>query len=267
MRRSRFALWPSSSQRLVCLLAAALLLSACSVHVFSPPGGGAPVESSATVGKGRYAVRGDIAVGSAVWGPTVSAYRLSATRGLTSKFDVMLAPSVIRVHPPDPGNPHGGIYSLRAGVKYAPVRYVALSSGFAPGGSVGGPYLAHDAGFILGGENPYLVPFLSFHGVLSTPLQAKTVRVVYVDEDDEGYEYYDENDEHQVYTPTTAYYRKPLFTYGWQGSLGLKLPLRHVQAPVMPSLTCALGFTMLFTKRAGDLFSTFGCGLDATFGR
>ncbi|HEY6878326.1 MAG TPA: hypothetical protein VI299_09910 [Polyangiales bacterium] len=114
-----------------------LLLSACTVKVFSPPSGAPPIESSATIGKGRHAVRGDIQGGSGGFGPTLASYRVSVARGITEQLDISLAASAVRIRAPERGNPHGGIYTLRAGVKYAPVRFVALSYGLAPGGSVG----------------------------------------------------------------------------------------------------------------------------------
>jgi len=227
--------------------------SACTVHVFSPvnlP----PLESSATLGEGRYSVQGEAYVGGAIWGPKISSYRAVVARGITPKLDVSLAPSLLLIHAREPGNPRGNVYSLRAGVKYAPERWLAFSAGLAPGSSVGGSYLAEDFGFTMGGENRYLVPFFSARGVLSVPLRARTVRIMYDDWDDSPEE------------ESQAYFRKPLFTSGWQIVQGLKLPLTHdAAAKVRPSLVCAVSFTGLYTRRASDLFGMFGCAAEATF--
>ncbi|HEY6878325.1 MAG TPA: hypothetical protein VI299_09905 [Polyangiales bacterium] len=123
--------------------------------------------------------------------------------------------------------------------------------------------MAQDAGLTLGGENPYLVPFTAVHGLLSTPLRARTVRILYTDDDD---------DAPPGEQGPDVYLEKPRLTWGWQLLIGLKLPLWRDPAfsavpahRVRPSFTCAAGVTALSTKRAKDLYFTSGCAVDVTF--
>jgi hypothetical protein len=66
-----------------------------------------------------------------------------------------------------------------------------------------------------------------------------------------------------------AYALAPLFTWGWQASAGLRVPLTHGRPlRALPALACALGFSDLYDKRHGTNNATYGglsCAVDVTF--
>jgi hypothetical protein len=251
---------------LAALLGAFLfVVASCQPHVFSPPAGIPHSESSATLGDTRYRVRAEAAWGDGYAGPELSSYRASVVRGFGDQLDVSLAPSVVVLHPPEPGSSRGDFYSARMGVKYAPLPYAAVTAGLAPGGSAGGGYLSPDLGLTLAAENPYFVPFVSGHGFLSAPFAKRTVRVVWRDDGGERRDSQGVLLQSSQPASREAALLTPHFTYGTQLSAGIKLPLRHRQdVQTLPAVTCAAGITLLFDRSDGDLYANLGCSVEIT---
>jgi hypothetical protein len=240
-----------------CVLA--VCSGGCAVRLYSPPAGSFPVESSRTLGQGHSSLRGDGFWGGATFGPQVSSYRLSVAHGLRDQVDLSLSPALTRIHGASRGDTNHNIYALRAGIKYAPVPHFAVVGGLAGGGSVGGGFLSPDLGFIAAYENPYVIPFFAARALLSAPLNAKVVHFTTDDDADRS----DEDAERDQYALA------PRFTWGWQASAGLRVPLTHGRdLRALPALACALGFTDLYDERNGTNNATYGglsCALDVTF--
>jgi hypothetical protein len=232
--------------------------SACTAHVFSPPAGGPPIESSATVGKGRTGFEGDYFLAKAVFGPTLSSARVTARHGFTDKHELSLAPSYSRIHGARQGDSNPDIFALRLQLKYAPVRHFALAGGLGGGGSAGGGFVTPDVGVIGGWENRYLVPFASARVFLSAPFAARTVRLV--TDDDQADHAHDED------SAPDHYMLRPKLTWGGNFALGLRVPLSWDDAAsVKPSLLCAWALTRLRDKKTHTEYSGLDCALQVVF--
>lgn len=232
------------------------VLWGCNVHVYSPPTGSFPTESSASLGREHSSVRAEVFGGGELFGPGVSSYRVGVARGLTDQLDLSLSPSLTWVHGSSGEGAHPGIYALRAGLKYAPVPHFAVVGGLGAGGSAGGGYLSPDLGFIAAYENPHLVPFFTLRGLLSAPLAARRVHFS-VPDDTHGSDADSDPDRYQL---------TPHFTLGVQTGVGLRAPLtREGQLRVLPALACALGFTMLDDPRDRSTYFGLSCAVDAKF--
>jgi hypothetical protein len=105
---------------------------------------------------------------------------------------------------------HPNLYVARVGLKYRLADWLALGGGVGGGGSAGGGLFSPDLGPIVAYENPTLVPFASLRGFVSLPIHPQWVR-------------YDSGDDLMVDRPKT--------TYGWTGTLGLRVPLGPSSAP------------------------------------
>jgi hypothetical protein len=241
------------------LLPALLLLAACDTHAYSPPAGGFPIESAATLGAGRRSAGADFSWATAVFGPSVSATRASYRHGLTDQLDVSVEPSLIWIEGATRGDSHHGIYTLRGAVKYAPIRHVSGGFGLGAGASAGGAFLSPDLGLNLAVENPILVPFVSARMYLSAPIAP---RYVHFTTGDGAGERPDDSDGQR-----DAYRRLPHFTYGVQLSGGLRAPFwRNPATKLRPALNCAVGATFLYDRSPEhQVFMGIGCGLDLGF--
>jgi len=241
-------------------LIAWMVVSGCNAHVFSPPTGSFPIESSATVGQGKHGVRGDLAGSGAMFGPKLVSARGNYRYGITDKMEVSAAPSLIAVREAKPSDSHPNIYALRLGAKYAPIRHVGVIGGMGGGGSAGGAFLSPDLGVIGAYENRYVVPFVAARALLSVPIQPRTVHFTIGDGAADGPD--DEDGEPDVYR------LRPKLTLGHQLSLGLRVPLTHdEQRQTKPSLACAAGLTSLrdFTKNGQETYSGLSCAIDVVF--
>jgi hypothetical protein len=240
------------------LLAGCSLCVACNTHVFSPPTGGFPIESPASLGAQRHSLGADFSYAAAVFGPAAAGLRFKYRHGLSDQLEVSAAPSMIWISGNGTAESHTGIYALRAALKYSPIPHVAVGAGIGGGASAAGAFLSPDLGLTLGYENRYVVPFASTRTFVSAPIAP---RAVYFTTDD------DAGDPHDPDDAPDRHRRTPHFSYGVQLSLGLRVPLHaNQESRLRPSISCAAGVTWLFDSSPHDeAFTGVGCGFELGF--
>jgi hypothetical protein len=193
-----------------------------------------------------------------VFGPAVGGARASYRYGLTDMIEVSAAPSVMWVAGSGAGDSHAGIYALRAGVKYAPIRHISATIGLGGGGSAAGAFLSPDYGVNLGWDNRYLIPFAAARMFFSAPIAPRVVH--FTTDDDAGDGAHDSDDAPDYHR------RRPHFTYGFHVSGGLRAPLVwNPEARYRPALACAVGAIFLHDNSQHGGFMGVGCGLDLGF--
>ncbi|HEX5660449.1 MAG TPA: hypothetical protein VFX59_24810 [Polyangiales bacterium] len=240
-----------------CWLAIVLFCVGCNTHVFSPPAGNFPIESAATIGANRNSVGVEASVAGAVFGPALAHYRVTYRRGLGEQLELSAAPTILVVTDRSRGDSHAGIYALRSQLKYAPVKYVSPALGLGVGASAGGAFVSPDLGVTIAGENPYLIPFATVRGFVSAPIAARRVHFTTADGEGPG----DDPDEER-----DSYSMRPHLSYGYQLSVGLRVPLYHeVAAAIRPALACAVGGSFLYDRTNQGGYLGGGCGLDVGF--
>jgi hypothetical protein len=236
-----------------------LLCVACNTHVFSPPTGGLPLESPASLGAQRHSAGADFSYASAVFGPAAAALRLKYRYGLTDQLELSAAPSMIWIAGNGSAESHAGIYALRGALKYSPIPHVAASVGVGGGASAAGAFLSPDVGLSVGYENRYFVPFVSSRVFVSAPIAPRAV--YFTTDDDAG------NDPHDPDNAPDHHRRTPHFSYGVQLSVGARVPLYANQASrLRPSINCAAGANWLFDSSPNDeVLAGVGCGFELGF--
>jgi hypothetical protein len=211
------------------------------------------------VGAGRQSAGGDVALATAVFGPSVAGVRATYRYGLDDKLELSAAPSAVWIMGAGRRDSHAGIYGLRAALKYAPIRHVSGSVGLGAGASAAGGFLSPDFGLTVGWENRYLIPFAAARMFLSAPIVPRYVHFTTSDDADDGVNDPDaDRDYHR---------RRPHFSYGFQLSTGLRAPLYWSAEPrYKPSLICALGVIFLLdTTRQREGFLGGTCGFEIGF--
>ncbi len=236
------------------------LVAGCAVRVFSPPTGSYPVESAALVPAGKRAVGAEVFAGGAMFGPQLLSARGNLRYGMSERLELSASPSLLWVLGSRPEDSHPGSYALRAGAKLALLRHVAITTGLGGGASAAGGFLSPDLGLIGAFENRYLIPFASARGLVSVPLNARTVHITTDDDAADGYDDEDfARDHHRL---------RPRFTYGVQLAVGLRLPLTWNDAErIRPSIACAFGVTSL-NDRSSEGKEVYGgpsCALETVF--
>ncbi len=247
-------------RRTVTRLLMLVAMSACNARVFSPPTGTFLTESSATVGKGRHSAGGDVFMGGALFGPHLLAYRGTYRYGLRPDVDLSASPSLLAVRGAKSGDSHPNAYALRLGIKYAPIKHLALLAGAGGGGSAAGGFVSPDLGAIVAYENPYVIPFGSARALLSAPVSARTVHFTVEDDADDGPDDAD--------SAPDAYRLKPRLTLGVQLALGVRVPLTYDgDSRVRPALACSVGLTSLRdrSERGSVDYSGFDCAVEVRF--
>ncbi len=241
------------------LLLILVLCAACNTHIYSPPAGTVPVESPAVVGAGRRSAGGDVALASAIFGPSVAGVRATYRHGLSEQLELSAAPSAVFIMEAGRGDSHGGIYGLRGGLKYAPIRHVSGTVGLGAGASAAGGFLSPDFGLNLGWENRYLVPFAGARMFLSAPIAPRYVHFTTSDDADDGVNDRDGDPDYHR--------RRPHFSYGFQVSTGLRVPFYwNAEVRYRPSLICAVGGIFLFdTTQEREGFLGGACGFEIGF--
>lgn len=235
-----------------------LAVAGCHAYVYSPPTGSFPVESSATVARGKHGVRGEAFTGGALFGPQILSFRGSYRQGVHDKLELSAAPAISHIQGRQAGDSRPNIYALRAGAKYAPVKHFALIAGLGGGASAAGGFISPDLGLIAAYENRYFVPFFTARGLVSVPVRPRSVHFTKGDGANNGLD--DEDTEADSYRLT------PKRTFGGQLSLGVRVPLRYdEEARVMPSLACAVGITTLNDLSEDEGYGGFSCAIDAIF--
>ncbi len=142
------------------------------------------------------------------------------------------------------------IKSLRLSLKYNPDRvkkWLGIRFGMGTGTSAGGSYLFLDNGFILGFENPFIVPYTSIGLFVSLPLNPHEV---YLGKDSDGNEQYS----------------TPILSYGPEIANGLKIFIINSECnrnyKVNLSLQLLISFTFLHTEEINGSVFSFGGGME-----
>ncbi|MFT5355026.1 MAG: hypothetical protein ACI9KE_002239 [Polyangiales bacterium] len=223
---------------------AALLLTACSPHAFSPPGRTLPLETAAAVGVGNTAVQLEGGISAQVLGPGVVTASARVRHGVGEQTDLNVEGNFAYFVDGDPQiDMHRGIYSGRIGLKHAFGEHFALTGGVGAGGSAAGAFISPDFGFILSFENPYVVPFFSARVVLSQPMGAREVEFV-----DDG----------------VAFSQAPAFTYGYAFTTGVRVPLGPIAKPLRPAILVGFGMTHIFDGEDEAAFMGVNLGFEVT---
>src|SRR6266581_8128842 len=154
------------------------LLVGCGYHVYSPPGRVLPLESAATLAKGRTAVGAEISGHGGGGIDNIAGGSLRLRRGVGERFEGSIEASFASINGDSAAGTDPKLYQAFAGLKWNPgTRFIGIVAGVGGGGSAGGSFGAVDAGVIAAYENCYVVPFLGIHGILSVPFDAKDVDV------------------------------------------------------------------------------------------
>lgn len=225
-------------------LAAVLFLTACSPHAFSPPGRTLPLETAAAVGAGNTGVQLEGGISTEILGPGLVHATARVRHGVGEQTDLNFEGNFAYFIDGDEQNEaHRGIYSGRLGIKHAFGDNFALTGGIAAGGSAGGAFLSPDVGVIAGFENPYVVPFVSGRLILSQPISAREVEFV-----DDG----------------VAFMQAPQFTYGYNLTTGLRIPVGPLAKPLRPAILVGFGITQIFDGEDDAGFMSGNVGFELT---
>ena len=228
--------------RLSWFLATTSCITGCSYHAFSPPTRVVPLESPQVLPQARHSVAAQVIDTGAVWGPSFLGAAVRYRRGLWDKLEGSAEASLLHVtKQPDDVDiwPQG--YSVRGGLKFQPLDWVALGVGVGGGGSAFGGFVSPDIGLVVGYENPYIVPFIEGRAFISQPIGARSL---YVGQDD-----------------GETRYTKPQTTWGLAAGLGLRVPLQHVE-PVGHSLLLGVSLTDVFDRERREGFLAASVGVD-----
>lgn len=236
-------------KRTATLIAAGALLAGCNHHVYSPPARALPMESVAPVGEGRVGVAGEAALHGTVFGPGLTSGGGRVRVSPHEDVDVSVEGNVLHVR----GNPAEDLdqnaYSARVGAKYRVVPWLALAGGLGGGFHAAGTFVSPDLGVIVGYENDYAVPYVSFRGFVSEPLIPRTV-----DTREAGSE--------------TVELGTPQTTGGFSTALGLRVPIPpsfEQNEGVRGSLLLAPGLTHVRDAAEQATFLQLGGGAELTF--
>lgn len=165
------------------LLALSAALAGCTAKIALPPSNTtAWLEAPATLGEGKQSVEASASGTGELFGPSIGAVNVRYTRAINADADLSLSPTVQFVDDGGRGPGEGVIDGYRSGDRFAfgadaqvktnpfATKHVALF------GSIGGAsgryatYASSSAGFSLGYDNPYFVPFVVLLAFASVPL-------------------------------------------------------------------------------------------------
>ncbi|MCA9611487.1 MAG: hypothetical protein R3B99_17295 [Polyangiales bacterium] len=245
------------TRRLWLLVLPLAIAAGCTPRVYSPPGRAMPLEAPTPLGEGNTAVQVEGGVSGMVFGPSFLHGSVRLRHGVSDQLEVDGELNAVGVMVPsdadwdDDSDAHRGIYSAHVALKRNFSRHFALRFGAGGGVSAGGAFFAPDLGFVVGYDNPAVVPFVGAYGFVSYPLGPRYVRFVDESTGDE-----------QILRPRTT------VGVGW--STGIKVPfgaaidLRQRRAAFLVGIGGT--FVQSFGAEA-DNDATFGLslGLDYTF--
>lgn len=156
-----------------------LLASACTPHVFSPPGRTIPLEGPATIEEGETAIQVEGGMSAEVFGEPIIHGTVRVRHGLNERVEIAGEATGMGFMLRDDASTdaHRGIYAARFGVKGGFGEHFALTAGLSGGGSAGGGFLSPDLGFIGGYTNPYCIPFFATRVFFSQPLNTNPVTI------------------------------------------------------------------------------------------
>ena len=156
-----------------------ILASACTPHVFSPPGRTIPLEGPATIDEGDTAIQVEGGMSAEVFGEPIVHGTVRLRHGVSDRLELSGEANAMffTLHEDASTDAHRGIYGARFGVKGGFGEHFSLTGGMAGGGSSGGGFLSPDVGFIGGYTNPYCIPFFATRVFFSQPLNTNTITI------------------------------------------------------------------------------------------
>lgn len=170
-------------------LALVLFLAAsagCVRQVWSPPAGYVPLEGPAPIAPGEVRVGASFGGGGVGIGADLVGGALKYRRGM-EQIEVQGEVAAVVVAEDSEAGTFPAILSARAGMKGLLVpgfRHAAWRLGAGLGGSAGGVFGALDGGFVLGFDNPWVVPWAEVGGIVSVPLSSEDVDITKPDDDE-----------------------------------------------------------------------------------
>lgn len=244
---SQLAACMRASSAAVTLVAAGSL--GCSHNLYSPPARPMPLEAPRTLDTGKSSISLSGGRSGALFGPEVAVGTVTGRRGVADGVEATVEGSVIHVFGDSAAPVSRDIVSGRAGAKVQlGTRHVAATAGLGAGTSAGGPFLAPDLGVVAGYDNDVLIPFVSLHGMLSSPLGARDVDVTPADQ------------------ARGTFVGRPRFTKGAGATLGGRLPLGDPHsAGTSGALYGGMSFMKLFSHGEQEGFMGFGGGGEIIF--
>lgn len=208
-------MWKQKSWVSVLIVVMSGFLSGCTAHLFSPPARAFNADGPAALGEGKTEIQGQFASGGIVFGSDFYTGNLHLRHGLSDELDITVDSGavVIETELETGDTEHWPIYSARVGAQWSPkggAGHIALTGGLGGGYSAGGGFVSPDAGFSVGYNNPYLVPYFSATGFLSLPIAPQAIDVT---------------------AGGPADMQTPEFSFGVEGTVGVrgKIPINQSQ--------------------------------------
>jgi hypothetical protein len=214
----------------------ALLASACTPRVYSPPARTLPLETPATLEPGAYGFDAEGGYSGAVFGPELATAALRVRRGLDEGIEAAAELGFVHVDRGGDTDTHPNGYLVRAGIKLQPEQAFALRAGVGGGGSAAGGFVSPDIGITLAFENAYFVPFVSGDAWVSQPIAASEI---HLGTDDDGDDVWD----------------RPKPSFGLRGTGGFRVPWNR-ERPAADSF--AFGLSLAHLADEDDDIGLFG---------
>ncbi len=226
----------------------ALLATACSQHVYSPPTQAFALEPIAALPDGRQAVDLELSRSAQVFDPAIDAGALRLRSGVGNNTELSVEGTSFTVQDTGPSTANRTFYAGRAGVRINPDRGALSFTGGVGGGysAAGGTFAAVDAGAAIGYQNCVLVPSAQISGYASAPMGDARPVDVSTNSDD------------------PPVYSTPQRTLGVELRAGLRLALdrdtcRHGQPTTW--LSAGAGTTTMVDATTHGTLMTLGLGL------
>jgi hypothetical protein len=215
--------------RIAAAVVVALLASACSQQVYSPPAQAFALSPVHSLGDRHAALELEASRHAEIFDPAIHVVDGRYRRGIGNNAELSLEGAAHQVEANGTSKAAREFYSGRAGISVTPDAgdarlFAGAGGGFA---SAGGEFVAVDSGFTIGVDNCVLVPTFTVAGFASQPINAKPIDV----SDDEYYE-----------TDT------PAFTFGGVLRGGLRLSLSPSKCRAgedVPWISAGMGVTTL----------------------
>lgn len=225
----------------LALAACALAWTGCSRNLMTPPSRIGEFETPKSLARGEKSVTLSAGGNAGIFYTVVAGASLQARKGLGDGQEVGFDASVLKAgigdgaRIVDEASPY--IYSINSRFKINPPgaeRWFSAFGGLGFGYSEPATFMTTEAGFSLGWENAYLIPYAGGKGTADIPIKSKSM-----DLRSPG----DVNEE--PYVP----HRAPL-TLGAMGFAGLKLPFPFTASPASgrPALIIETQYSQFWTR-------------------
>jgi len=225
----------------------ALVLTACSQHVYSPPSQAFGISGIRPLASGQQSVDLELSQHAAMWDPAIGAGAARLRTGVGDNTEVSAEGTVLGVQDDGPSRADRTVFAARAGVRTNPGKapyalFAGLGGGYSP---AGGGFAAADAGIAIGYDNCVVVPVLQGAGMFSRPIDARPVDVT------------DDPDNPKMSTA--------LPTFGLDVRAGLRVSLNHEacrRGDASSWITVGLQTTTLVDREQSNTLVGAGVGIE-----